>query len=336
MELFHEYKNRYFNVVFKLLNLSKDGLTKDEILKIIDEEAYEEKIIGKDFITFEGLILNEYKEKFNLNLLKEENNLYYPVIKNDRKLPLAVRFSQLEKQWLKAMLEEKIATELLGEELVRKLEFSLRDVQAISSDIVEKTNQTIYQDIEYKSIKNNFYTIIYAIKNNKVIKYTNINRHGNKYKDKLALPIRIDYSIKDENIRASMYSLDEERTIMVLLKNIKEIEVVDDVKINKTREEIISDLKKRKYCKDPIVLEVIDIRGAMERCFMGFSSYERSTRSLGNNKYEVKIYYYTFNEEELIRRILTLGPYVVVKSPVKIRDKIISILKELDNTFINE
>ncbi|MNP53854.1 hypothetical protein D3C76_1483650 [compost metagenome] len=86
-------------------------------------------------------------------------------------------------------------------------------------------------------------------------------------------------------------------------------------------------LKDEKYSKEPIVMELVDERGAMERCFMGLSSYERSTRNLGDNRYEVKIYYYIFNEDDVIRRILSLGPYVVVKSPQCIRDKIINILR---------
>ena len=151
---------------------------------------------------------------------------------------------------------------------------------------------------------------------------------GNEYKDILALPIRIDYSLKDENIRVSVYSLVEKRSIMLLLSNVKEIEILEDMQVDIKRSDIIDNLKQKKYCKEPIVLEVTDIKGAMARCFMGFSSYERSTRSLGDNKYEVKIFYYTFNKDEMIRKILTLGPYVVVKSPENIRNDIIDILKK--------
>lgn len=330
MELFHEYKNRYFNLVFKILNLSKNGLTKEEILEIINKEAYEEKLVGKDFITFEGLILNEYENHENLNLLKKDENLYYPVIENNKELPLAITFSKIEKQWLKAMLREKNVEDLLGSELVNKLKMNLENVQAISSDIIKRTNQTIYGEIDYKDIEKKFFLIVDAIKNNKILKYTNVTRLGEEYKDKIAIPIRIDYSLKDEELRLSLYSIEEERPIMVLLKNIRGISTYSNINEDIKREDVMLKLKDKKYSKDPIVLEVVDIRGAMERCFMGFSSYERSTKSLGNNKYEVKIYYYTFNADELIRRILALGPYAVVKSPQHIRDRIIEILKEIN------
>ena len=113
MELFHEYKNKYFHLVFRILNLAYNGLEKQEILKIIDEEEYEEKVIDKEFKTFEGMILNEYEDE-KLNLLKEENNKYYTVLNNRNPVPVKVRFSKLEKMWLKGMLEDKRVQGLLG------------------------------------------------------------------------------------------------------------------------------------------------------------------------------------------------------------------------------
>ena len=327
MELFHEYKNRYFNLVFKLLNLSKEGLSREEIILLIDKEDYKEKLIGKNLLTFEGMLLNECNEEDRLNLLREENDKFYPIIKNDKEKALAVRFSTIEKQWLKSMINQDMVREFLGEEIINKLANKLVDVECIPSDIIEKTNKITYNKQNYNIIKDKFFLLIDSIKRNKIIKYTSVDKLGNEYKDVLALPIRIDYSLKDENIRVSVYSLEEKRSIMLLLNNVKEIEILEDMEVNIKREDIIDIFKKKKYCNEPIVLEVTDIKGAMARCFMGFSSYERSTRSLGDNKYEVKIYYYTFNKDEMIRKILTLGPYVVVKSPENIRQDIIDILK---------
>lgn len=328
MELFHEYKNRYFNLVFKLLNLSQRGLSREEIISLIDQEEYDEKLISKNLVTFEGMLLNECDEEDRLNLLTEENDKFYPIIKNNKSLALSVRLSTIEKQWLKSMISDDMVRELLGEEIINKLENKLANVESISKDVIEKTNKITYDKKNYSVLKDKFFLLIDSIKRNKIIKYTSVDKMGNEYKDILALPIRIDYSLKDENIRVSVYSLVEKRSIMLLLSNVKEIEILEDMQVDIKRSDIIDNLKQKKYCKEPIVLEVTDIKGAMARCFMGFSSYERSTRSLGDNKYEVKIFYYTFNKDEMIRKILTLGPYVVVKSPENIRNDIIDILKK--------
>lgn len=58
MELFYEYKNKYFYLVFRILNLVKNGFYKDEIIRFIENEEYDEKVIGKDFKIFEGMFLN--------------------------------------------------------------------------------------------------------------------------------------------------------------------------------------------------------------------------------------------------------------------------------------
>lgn len=327
MELFHEYKNKYFHLVFKILNLAWDGLEKEEILKIIDEEEYEEKVIDKEFKTFEGMILNEYEDE-KLNLLKEENNKYYTVLNNRNPVPVKVRFSKLEKMWLKGMLEDKRVQGLLGKEILDKLQKSMIDVCEGSNEVIEFTNKN-KSDFEYdfKKLNRDFFTILKAIKEEKTVIYTNVDREGNEYKDKLALPLRIEYSLKDDKFRVSMYSIEDKRSILVNMHTLKEINISEE-KCKFTREELIKKMKENKYCEEPITIVLKDVRGAMERCFMSFSSFERSSRALGENNYEIDIYYYCFQEYDVISKIISLGPYVIVKKPKRIRERTIERIKK--------
>ena len=129
MELFHEYKNKYFHLVFRILNLAKDGLYKDEIIKLIEKEEYDEKVIGKDFKTFEGMLLNEYDKQDNFNFLEEREGKFYSILNNDESIPLKVRFSKLEKTWINGMIKEPVVQALLGKEILEKLETALKDVK---------------------------------------------------------------------------------------------------------------------------------------------------------------------------------------------------------------
>ncbi len=61
---------------------------------------------------------------------------------------------------------------------------------------------------------------------------------------------------------------------------------------------------------------------------MSFSSFERSSRFIGDNKYEVDIYYYTFEEVDVIRKRMSLGPYVKVKSPERVKKLIVEKIKK--------
>ncbi|WP_160690958.1 WYL domain-containing protein [Clostridium sp. C2-6-12] len=328
MELFHEYKNKYFHLVFRILNLAKNGLYKDEIIRLIEKEEYDEKIIGKDFKTFEGMLLNQYSEIDNFNFLEEKEGKYYSILNNQDSIPLKVRFSKLEKSWLNGMIKESVVQALLGKETLEKLEAALIDVKKGSNEVIEFTNKVKSDfDIDLEKISKDFYTILEGIINEKPILYSNVDKNGNEYNNQLALPIRIEYSLKDDKFRASLYSLEENRSILVNLHTLKEVKIAQDVNSKIKREDVLKILKEKKYSEIPITIELEDIRGAMERCFMSFSSFERNSRNISENKYEIDIYYYTFEEDEVIRKIMSLGPYVKVKSPDRVKENIIDKIK---------
>ncbi|EKQ54748.1 MULTISPECIES: WYL domain-containing protein [unclassified Clostridium] len=328
MELFHEYKNKYFHLVFRILNLSKNGLYKDEIIRLIEKEEYDEKIIGKDFKTFEGMLLNQYSKIDNFNLLEERDGKYYSILNNEDSVPLKVRFSKLEKSWLNGMIKEPVVQALLGKGTLEKLEAALIEVKEGSNQVIEFTNKVKNDfELDLEKLSKDFYTILEGIINEKPIIYSNVDKNGNEYNNQLALPTRIEYSLKDDKFRASLYSLEEKRSIMVNLHTLKEVKIAQNVNSKVKREDVLKKLKEKKYSEIPITIELEDIRGAMERCFMSFSSFERNSRTISENKYEIDIYYYTFEEDEIIRKIMSLGPYVKVKEPDRVREIVIDKIK---------
>lgn len=329
MELFEEVKNRYMHIVFKVLNECQEGLTEKDIIKIVEEDEFKEKLIGDNFQTFEGMILNQYSENENFNLLKAREGIYYPNINKDKKPLVPVRITNVEKAWLKNMLEDKRLGILLSSTTISKLKAALKEFDApLISEIIDTTNTSILPSFKNtEQFEENFRELLKAITEGKAVKYCNTDRYGNEYCDKHALPIRLEYSLKDECFRVSMYSLDENRPIMANIFNMTDIEVEENTSIEVNRESVIKLLHDQRYSKDPIVLEVTDKKTAMERCFMSFSELERYSRCIEKDKYELKLFYYTFEEEEIIRKILALGYYVKVVSPERIKEKIIRRIK---------
>ena len=320
MELFHEYKNKYFHLVFTILSLAKEGITEDEIIKLIQENGYNDyEFIDKNRSTFREKILNKcLNEENNLNLLKEKDGKYYPIIEKEGEIPLKVRFTSLEKQWLKDLIENEKAKILLGEEIVNKLKENLKDVENLAYGNIQITNRTLPEEsIEDKDFREKFFTILKGILESKAIIYTNIDRNGNVYKNQRAIPIRIEYSLRDEKFRVSFYSIEEKRPVMTVMDNLTKVSLGDKV----SRKDIFSKIK-NKYVDKPIILQVKDERSAMERFFMSFSSYERYARVIEKDVYEIELYYYSFQKEEIIRKIISLGPYVKVKSPENIVETI--------------
>lgn len=336
MELFDEVKNRYFHIVFRALNECAYGLPKEDIIKIIEEEEFQERAVGRGFQSFQGLLLNQYEAHDNYNLLREEHKLFYPVVKSYEKSIIPVRFTNMEKAWIKALVEEPSAAMILSKETLIKLKEALKDVDSpINSEIIEVTNKsTLPEILDLEQYENNFRTILKAISEEKAISYCNIDRLGNEYCGMLSLPVRLEYSLKDSRFRVSMYCLKNHRTIMANVFTMSNIEIAEANRSAITREEALKQLHKNRYSKEPILLEVTDKKSAMERCFMSFSELERSPRCLEKDKYEIKLYYYTFEEEDIIRKILALGPYVKVLSPRRIVDEVIRRIKksiELNN-----
>lgn len=329
MELFNEVKNQYFHLVFKVLQLSNKGLSEKEIREIVDKEEYEEKVIGKDFKTFDGLLLNKYNNNENFKFLAKKEDKYYPIVNNKN---LAVRFTVIEKLWLKEFIRDKVVQNLLGETIIAKLQESLKDIEFLNiKSIIDITNSANDDKRIRRNFNNVFFDLINAIIEERVITYSNTDKQGNYYKDQLALPIRIEYNMKSNTYSVNMYSIIENRNILVSLNTIHNIKFENNIVCNLTRSEVLEGMKEKKYAEEPVTVQVVDEKGAMERFFMLFSQYERSSRYLGNNKYEVKVSYYTFEEREVITKLVSLGPYVKVIEPIAIKNGVISeIVKALE------
>ena len=324
MEFFNEVKNRYFHIALKVINECENGLNRKDIIKIVDKEEFQEKVIGKDFQTFEGLLLNEYDENNNFNVLKEENGLYYPSI---GKVP--VRLTNIEKIWLKNLLSKEELKLFLSDSTITKLKEALKDVNGPDiNNSIDITNKSILPEVNsLEQYETNFRILLKSIIEGKAIRYCNTDRLGNKYCDMLALPIRLEYSLKDSRFRVCMYSIDNKRSIMANIFSMSNIEMYENEIPEFDRKVAINNIYKNRYTDEPIILEVVDKRAAMERCFMSFSEMERLSRCIEEGKYEIKLFYYTFEEEEVIRKILALGPYVKVISPQRIVDKVIEKIR---------
>ena len=343
MELFSEVKNRYFQLVFRIINECAGGKAKSDLLRIIDEGEFEQKVISKNQKTFADLMLNRCADDENLNLLTQKNGIFYPAIErsgkpecsagnetegNDR-LPLPVRFSRIEKAWLKSILEKDGVRMVLSKETFEKLQKELGDFETpIKDEYFELTNRIKLPEVpEPEAYERNFRIILDALIKEKPIRYNNTDKKGNIHSNRIALPVSIEYSMRDGRFRVSMYSIDDNRPIMANIFTLSDLRVVDeDVGIDRQTAKRL--LFEQKYSEEPVILEVTDKKAAMERCFMCFSGMERTARSLGNDKYEIRLNYYLFEEENLIRSIISLGPYVRVVSPGRIADEIVARVKK--------
>ena len=78
---------------------------------------------------------------------------------------------------------------------------------------------------------------------------------------------------------------------------------------------------------EPLTLEVHDIHGALERCFLVFENQLfEETRRTAPGRYRLSFRYYRFDRMEILRRLLYLGPPVRLVGPASMREALGAML----------
>lgn len=78
-------------------------------------------------------------------------------------------------------------------------------------EIIDSTNTSILPNPENaEHFEENFKAMV----EEKAVKYSNVDSYRNEFGNKHALPIRLEYSLRNGRFRVSMYSLIENKPIM--------------------------------------------------------------------------------------------------------------------------
>lgn len=289
--LFHEIYSCYYNAVAQMLALAVDGaLTPEKMQAITKEKAFEES-----FLTILPALKNQ-----KWQLLDE--SLHTP-LNHTPTLPLTL----LEKRWLKAISLD-VRVKLFD------LDFSfLEDVAPLFTpdDFVlfdQYADGDPYEDEHYIAM---FRALSDAIRNRKKVV---ISYNGSKgtHRQLVCDPYKLEYSEKDDKFRVLIASC---RFGNVLnLKGIESCEVVGDAYPQAHTKAVNS--------SDYFVLELVNQRNVLERAMLHFSHFKKEAQYLGENRYQLKIYYDQSDETELVIRVISFGPFVKVTEPTEFVDKI--------------
>ena len=82
-----------------------------------------------------------------------------------------------------------------------------------------------------------------------------------------------------------------------------------------------------------LVMELMDQRNALERIMLHFSHLKKETKKLGQERYQVKLYYDAGDETEMLIRILSFGPMIRVVEPEPFVQKLRERLERQFATF---
>lgn len=296
--LFSEIYSAYYNTVASIISCSQQGkLDSDLLFKIVKESAFPES-----FMTIGSAL-----ETGKWPLIKKD---YSTNIQNIPTMPLSV----LQKRWLKALCNDKRIRLFVREEVLERLKNQLQDVEALFNEndyyLYDKySDGDPYDDPDY--IKN-FRTVLEAIHQKKTISVEYTGRFGQQ-KRFICAPYKIEYSEKDDKFRI----ICNHKNSILNIARINSCELTENSKVDDISEEDLPDNR----CTS-VTLEIYDERKAMERVMLAFAHFEKSAVQISDEVYQLTLNYDSFDETELVVRVLSFGPMVKVLEPESFRNLI--------------
>lgn len=298
-DIFSEVYGTYYNIVADILGkAASDGLTLEQLKRIVYKEGYEES----------GLELLPALTDERWTLLNKE--LKTP-LKNKPSMPLTL----LQKQWLKALLlDERVRLFFTDEELANE-EKALEDVEPLY-----RPEQFVFFDRfvdgdAYKSARyrENFRQILQAIKDHTAIDASYRTNKDNVIVWTNLVPITLEYSAKDDKFR--LQGMAGSRHVTLNLGKIITVELGEPLE---------QELSLISASQEKLVLELVDERHTMMRALMHFSDLAKETEKLDDTHYLLTVYYDKNDETEMVYRVLSFGPTMKVREP----ECFVELLKE--------
>lgn len=279
--LFSEIYSSYYNVVAAVLKeATQNNLTGQMLNDIVQNKAFAESSLT---------IPASLKEKWPLLL----PDMTTP-IQHEPAMPLTT----LQRQWLKALLQDKRIA------LFNPNPVGLEDTEPLfdPADIVwydQYLDGDPYDDPAYVEV---FRRLLAAIKEKRWVRLR-FDGHTGRSHTNVILPYRIEYSAKDDKFR--VLGAGSRSAYTVNIARIKSCTLMEQSDIHIFR----------KPKQKSLVFRLIDERNALERVLLHFSHFEKETVRLDERSYQVTLRYEKDDETELLIRILSFGPMIKVIAP---------------------
>lgn len=317
-ELIDEYGNYFFISLINAVNSIVDG----EKLKLLN---FQNKIItaaGDSEGDYLGEVSDDIKSEYDVLFELDGDNFLTSRI--DSYIPMCL--SETERIYLKAILHSKYSVLFLSDNEILQLETSLNDVPYVPIDEYVISSNSCSEDF-FEKQADKLRLLLSAIKENREISYSNKTRNAD-YTNKRGYPVKIEYSVPYDVLQLSLWSSDEDRPVKLNIHSMYNISLTENVWEEKKSP---AEMLETKRCKEPIIAEISDDINAFERANILFSMYDTKISENGG-KYQLEIGYYEYEKDEVIKNLISFGPYVKVVSPPDIVDSIREqIIKLFDN-----
>ena len=302
--VFNEVFSTYYRVLREILN--SQPMNNHELQNLIKVHCSDESNL---------FILDNLE---NCSFLEEINGKWQSKLEGKIEQP----FTYLEKSWLKAIISDPKIKLFADEYEINILDSMLGDVEPLFDwsffHYFDQNSEKI--DFSSEEFINKFRLLKKAIEDEKsvILDYTNI---WNENYVEEAIPLKIEYSLKNDKFRL----------LSVRFRNgKKELKAYNINQINKIVE--IKDYSDKsinrnpyadEYCEEPVTLIVHNIRGAVMRFMIEFSTYKKENLfDEETGECTTTFYYHTEEKHEVINKILSFGVSVKVLSPSSVIEEL--------------
>lgn len=338
MNLFSELYSCYYQVTARILGQAFQApLTRQQIHNIAESEGYQESALEIVPRLLEGdwKLLEPQADGRCISCLKREP--FTP-------------FTVLQKSWIKALLKDERIPLFFSDGQLQKLENALKDVEPLFDPGVflyfdRYRDSDPVQSVMYRK---HFFVILEAIRSHRplrIVYYSGKNR----IMEHTWFPSRLEYSPKDGKFRLCAFyrrASGRWRLDVLNMARILRVEAAQKKNSGRTadspaatpgvpapdpakgpdhspastdtrdRPPAIDAFLEASLSHEPLILEILDDRNALERTMLHFASYQKTVeRTEDSRRYRCSIYYDVRWETELLIQVLSFGPMVKVLGP---------------------
>ena len=328
MEFFSEIYGCYYKIVTEILKRAGQGaVAKQDIMDITEQYGFAESVLTVPDKLFSG--------QWNF-LAKTETNTFVSRLAHKPQMP----FTMLHKRWIKSLLSDRRIRLFLDDAVLSEVSEALSEVEPLWSEELFSYYDRFENGDDFSSqdYQQNFRLIMDAIHKKEVIRFDYTSSKG-KYTRKTCLPLKIEYSPKNDRFRLIALRCPFGRRKVIdryRFDGIKNAGVSDSYRntenngntlhdsIKKAASLSLDTLTRQSYDTKPVRLLIHNRRNALERTMLHFANYDKDTRQLDENTWECLIYYDSSMETELLIEILSFGPVVQVTGP----DTFVELIRE--------
>lgn len=333
MTIFSEIYGAYYRVAARLLSLG--SVSDSDVYDAVREDGF------RDSALFLPQKLLPQPDGSDWGLLtRGSDGLLHAVVGEPPRV-----LSKLQKMWLKAKLSDPRIRLFLSDEAMQGLSERLSDIPPL----YRREHFRIFDkfadgdDYENKVYRENFQTILKAIKESRVLKISFTSGHD-RHISRLCLPFKLEYSEKNDKFRVYCHNVKNGSIDGGGLINLSRIDQIIPYEIYHGEPPGEDDFFREIRAKEPIRVYVSPERNAVERFLNEFAEYEkRVDRDLENGGCTVDLYYDKHDETELLILLLGFGAAVEILAPKSVRKqaaervrKQIKLLENSENELLTD